>query len=117
MTYGCRYGYYLAAAAGVKVPKGVKKSLTTVQLAQFALFFVHALYGAVYATHYRPRIIIVLCLFQAVVFASLFGNFFWCAARLTIMFACLHDGCMARDSSVFHELSLDHSWSVTHITY
>lgn len=120
MTYGCRYGYYLAAAAGVKVPKGVKKSLTTVQLAQFALFFVHALYGAVYATHYRPRIIIVLCLFQAVVFASLFGNFFWCAAHLMITKSWEFDKilhvCMARDSSVFHEVSLDHSWSVTHIT-
>lgn len=67
----------MAAAAGVKVPRAVKKSITTVQLAQFALFFSHALYGAVYATHYRPRIIIVLCLFQAVVFASLFGHFFW----------------------------------------
>lgn len=74
-----RYGYYLAAAAGVKVPRAVKKSITIVQLAQFALFFTHALYGTVYATHYRPRIIIVLCLFQAVVFASLFGHFFWCA--------------------------------------
>ncbi len=79
MGFKRRYGYYLAAAAGVKVPRAVKKSITTVQLAQFALFFAHALYGTIYATHYRPRIIIVLCLFQAVVFASLFGNFFWCA--------------------------------------
>jgi hypothetical protein len=59
----------------------VKKSITVVQLVQFGLFFAHALFGCVVATHYRPRIIIALCLFQAVAFASLFANFFWCAAQ------------------------------------
>ena len=72
-----RYGYYLLSAAGVKIPRAVKKSITSMQLVQFAMFFCHALYGALYATHYRPRIIVVLCLWQAVVFASLFGQFFW----------------------------------------
>lgn len=76
-TCVCRYGYYLLSAAGVKIPKSVKKSITSMQLIQFGLFFLHALYGALYATHYRPRIIVVLCLWQAVVFASLFGQFFW----------------------------------------
>lgn len=75
--FACRYGYYLLSAAGVKIPKAVKKSITSMQLVQFAMFFCHALYGALYATHYRPRIIVVLCLWQAVVFASLFGQFFW----------------------------------------
>ena len=72
-----RYGYYLLSAAGVKVPKPVKKAITSMQLVQFGLFFCHALYGALIATHYRPRIIVALCLWQAVVFASLFGQFFW----------------------------------------
>ena len=75
----CRYGYYLLSAAGVRIPKSVKKSITSMQLIQFGMFFLHALYGALIATHYRPRIIVVLCLWQAVVFASLFGQFFWCA--------------------------------------
>ena len=74
-----RYAYYLAAATGVKVPKVVKKAVTSVQLVQFGLFFAHALYGMLIATHYRPRIVVVLCIFQAIVFASLFGHFFWCA--------------------------------------
>ena len=72
-----RYGYYLLSAAGVRVPKPVKKAITSMQLVQFGLFFCHALYGALIATHYRPRIIVALCLWQAVVFASLFGQFFW----------------------------------------
>ena len=73
----CRYGYYLLSAAGVRIPKSVKKSITSMQLIQFGMFFCHALYGVFIATHYRPRIIVVLCLWQAVVFASLFGHFFW----------------------------------------
>ena len=75
-----RYGYYLAAAMGVRVPRAVKKAVTSVQLVQFGLFFAHALFGMLIAKHYRPRIVVVLCIFQAVVFASLFGHFFWCAA-------------------------------------
>jgi len=40
------------------------------QLMQFAMFFCHALYGALYATHNRLRIIVVLCLWQALIFAK-----------------------------------------------
>lgn len=74
----CRYGYYLLASMGVKVPKAVKQSVTVVQLTQFGLFFAHALYGLLIAQSYRPLIVVVLCIFQAIVFASLFGHFFWC---------------------------------------
>ena len=75
---GCRYGYYLAAASGIKVPKALKQGVTIVQLTQFALFLTHSMYGLVVATDYRPRIVVVLCIFQAIVFAALFGHFFWC---------------------------------------
>ena len=75
----CRYGYYLAAASGIKVPKALKQCVTIVQLTQFALFLTHSMYGLVIATDYRPRIVVVLCIFQAIVFAALFGHFFWCA--------------------------------------
>lgn len=32
-----RYGYYLVACLGVKVPPAIKKSITIVQMVQFAL--------------------------------------------------------------------------------
>ena len=77
-----RYGYYLAAASGVKVPKALKQGVTIAQLTQFGLFFTHSMYGLVVATDYRPRIVVVLCIFQAIAFAALFGHFFWCAYLL-----------------------------------
>ena len=67
---------------GVKVPKALKQSITIVQMLQFGLFFTHALYGLLIAQSYRPMIVVVLCIFQAIVFASLFGHFFWCALLL-----------------------------------
>lgn len=74
-----RYGYYLAAASGVKVPKALKQGVTIAQLMQFGLFFAHSMYGLTIATDYRPRVVVVLCIFQAMAFATLFGHFFWCA--------------------------------------
>ena len=70
------YAYYLFASTGVTVPAGVKKSITTVQMVQFALLNAQALYGTFWATYYRPRVVVVLALIQSVVFMALFYNFY-----------------------------------------
>ena len=59
------------------MPKSIKNSLTSMQLAQFGFFFGHAIYLLFISTDYRPRITPVVCLWQATVFASRFGQFYW----------------------------------------
>lgn len=48
-------------------------------LAQFALLLAQALYGVFGAPYYRPRIVVELAIFQAIVFTCLFGSFYRCA--------------------------------------
>ncbi|KAK9810738.1 hypothetical protein WJX73_003990 [Symbiochloris irregularis] len=69
------YGYYLATCLGWKAPQVIKKSITTVQMVQFALLNFQAFYGVFWATWYRPRIVVVLAIIQSVVFMCLFYNF------------------------------------------
>ncbi|KAK9808113.1 hypothetical protein WJX73_007786 [Symbiochloris irregularis] len=38
------YGYYLVTCLGYKPPKAIKKSITTVQMVQFALIFAQTLF-------------------------------------------------------------------------
>ncbi len=51
--------------------------MTSMQLVQFGFFFAHAIYLLFISADYRPRITPVICLWQATVFASLFGQFYW----------------------------------------
>ena len=51
--------------------------------------YVQAAFGVFIATYYRPRIVVVLALWQAVVFTLLFGNFFWCAPLADPLFPSL----------------------------
>jgi len=44
------YGYYGVAAVGIKVPKAIKKSVTMVQLSQFASCIMHAFAALVFDT-------------------------------------------------------------------
>ena len=48
-------------------------------LVQFALLLAQALYGVFGAPYYRPRIVVELAIFQAIVFTCLFGRFYRCA--------------------------------------
>eukprot|EP00884_Botryococcus_braunii_P016492 jgi/Botrbrau1/3526/Bobra.341_2s0053.1 len=70
------YGYYLLAASGVKVPEQLKKGITTMQMVQFGLLNLQTLYGLFGPHNYRPRIVVVLALFQSIVFMSLFYSFY-----------------------------------------
>ena len=70
------YGYYLCSSASIKVPAVIKQSITRVQMIQFGLLNAQALYGVFWATYYRPRVVVVLALFQSVAFMLLFANFY-----------------------------------------
>ena len=93
------------------MPKSIEKYITSMQLTHFG-FLAHAIYLLFIPTDYRPRVTPVICLWQAMVFVSLFlststgENTMLCFLRLC---ACwfhqlksMHSACRGRVSSRMH---------------
>ncbi|CAB3377392.1 very long chain fatty acid elongase AAEL008004-like [Cloeon dipterum] len=71
------YSYYLLAAFGPEVQKYLwwKKYITTMQLVQFCIVFVHCAQLLVYECNYPKSIIVALCA-NAIIFFYMFADFF-----------------------------------------
>ncbi|XP_015607877.1 elongation of very long chain fatty acids protein AAEL008004 [Cephus cinctus] len=71
------YGYYMLSAMGPEYQKYLwwKKHLTTVQLVQFFLVFVHSAQALVFDCGY-PKLIAALLLLHSAIFFALFSDFY-----------------------------------------
>ncbi|KYN44776.1 hypothetical protein ALC56_00771 [Trachymyrmex septentrionalis] len=76
------YAYYMLAAMGPEFQKYLwwKKHLTTVQLVQFFLVFVHSAQALIFDCGY-PKLIAALLLLHATIFFVLFSDFYRSAYR------------------------------------
>nr|CAD7269424.1 unnamed protein product [Timema shepardi] len=71
------YSYYLFAGLGPRFQKYLwwKKHLTTMQMVQFAILFVHSAQNLVFDCNY-PKVITVLLCVNSAYFFSMFGSFY-----------------------------------------
>ncbi|XP_071452337.1 very long chain fatty acid elongase AAEL008004-like [Hetaerina americana] len=71
------YFYYMVSAMGPQYQKYLwwKKYLTTLQMVQFCMIFIHSSQLLIYECNY-PKTIVVLLLINALFFFGLFGNFY-----------------------------------------
>ena len=73
-----------------------------------------AFYGVFWATHYRPRVVVVLAIVQSVVFMALFAQFYRCLAhRLCMLYWCAAESAAPR-FLIASRLCLCHACAVVH---